>query len=146
MSAALVSRIGLPLSQVSTAASFSKLASMRSAILLRILERSVTEVRPHASLAACAASNANSVSSAPERAPSQQPLPVAGVMFSKYCPLPGGTHLPPIKLSYRFLKMFCGSIVFVWFGVKKYIKIHLRDGTNEVTIHAYSAGKLVNFF
>src|SRR5271169_3787584 len=46
MSAAIVSRIGLPLSHVSASAIFSRFASMRSAILLSICARSAGLVRP----------------------------------------------------------------------------------------------------
>src|ERR1700758_2967498 len=67
MSAAIVSRSGLPLSQVSALASSSRFCSMRSAILLRMLERSVGEVLPQAVLAAWAASSARSMSSAVDR-------------------------------------------------------------------------------
>jgi hypothetical protein len=36
------------------------------------------------------------MSSAVERAISVNGLPVTGVMFSKYSPLTGGTHSPPM--------------------------------------------------
>ena len=68
MSALIVSRIGLPLSMVSAVANNSRLASKRSAILSNILARSCTDVLPHLSAAACAASKASSTSAAPERA------------------------------------------------------------------------------
>jgi hypothetical protein len=42
---------------------------------------------------------------ASERATSQKGLPVTGLMFSKYFPFAGATHLPPMKFSYRFLKV-----------------------------------------
>ena len=69
---------------------------MRSAILLRMFARSAGEVRPHASFASWAASSAFSMSSDVERATSQNGLPVTGVMSSKYWPLTGGTHSPPM--------------------------------------------------
>jgi len=69
---------------------------MRSAILLRILARSVVEVSAQAVLAAWAASSAASMSSALERATSVNTLPVTGVVFSKYWPLRGATHSPPM--------------------------------------------------
>ena len=69
---------------------------MRSAILLRITARSATEVVPQAGAAAWAASSAFSMSSAVERATSVKILPVTGVGFSKYSPLTGGTHWPPM--------------------------------------------------
>ena len=37
--------------------------------------------------------------STPERAISQNGLPLTGLVFSKYCPRTGATHSPPIKLS-----------------------------------------------
>ena len=66
---------------------------MRSAILLRMLARSVTEVLPQAGAAACAASSAFSTSSAVPRATSVNVSPVTGVGFSKYWPLAGGDVL-----------------------------------------------------
>jgi hypothetical protein len=84
MSAARVSRTGLPFSQASATAIFSRLFSMRSAILLRMLARSATGVRPQASAAPCAASSAFSTSSAVPRAISVKVSPVTGEGFSKY--------------------------------------------------------------
>ena len=98
MSAAVVSRIGLPLSQVSARAIVSRFASIRSATLFRITARSATLVRPQASLAACAASSAASTSAAFERATSQSTCPFTGERFSKYLPLLGSTNAPPMKL------------------------------------------------
>ncbi len=72
---------------------------MRSATLLRMLARSVTEVLPQAGAAAWAASRASSMSSAVPRATSQNTLPLTGEGFSKYWPLTGGTYSPPIQLS-----------------------------------------------
>lgn len=72
---------------------------MRSAILSNTLARSVVEVLPQASLAACAASSAASMSCALERAIEVNTLPLIGVVLSKYWPLAGATHAPPIKLS-----------------------------------------------
>ncbi|MCY1226149.1 hypothetical protein D9M72_383710 [compost metagenome] len=99
MSALRVSRIGLPLSQDSATASISRFSSMRSAILFRMAARSATEVLPHEGAILCAASRASSMSSAVPRATSQNALPVTGVMFSKYWPLTGATHSPPIQFS-----------------------------------------------
>lgn len=104
MSAASVSRTGLPFSQVSATAIFSRCSSSRFAILLRMLARSVAEVRPHRSAAACAASRASSTSAAEERATSQKTLPFTGDGLSKYRPSTGATHSPPMKLSYRGAK------------------------------------------
>ena len=98
MSAAVVSRIGLPLSQVSARASSSRFSSIRSAMRFRISARSAAQVRPQASLAAWAASSAASMSSASERAISHSFAPVTGEMLSKYRPAAGATHLPPMKL------------------------------------------------
>ena len=70
---------------------------MRSAILLSITERCAYEVLPQASLAAWAASRARFTSSAFERGTSQNGLPVTGETFSKYSPLTGSRHLPPMK-------------------------------------------------
>ncbi len=66
-SAPIVSRTPLPLHQVSATANASVLASSRSAILLRMIERSVGDVRAQRSLAAWAASRATSMSAAVER-------------------------------------------------------------------------------
>ena len=41
------------------------------------------------------------MSSAVERATSLNGWPVTGDGFSKYWPLAGGTHSPPMKLPYR---------------------------------------------
>jgi hypothetical protein len=96
MSAAIVSRIGLPLSHVSASAIFSRFVSIRSAIFKRICDRSATAVRPQASLAAWAASRAASMSDASERAISQTGWPVIGEMLSKYLPALGAFHSPPM--------------------------------------------------
>ncbi|MNN72274.1 hypothetical protein D3C81_1882950 [compost metagenome] len=96
MSALRVSRIGLPLSQVSVMASSSRFCSIRSAILSRTLERSCTEVRPQASAAAWAASRAFSMSSAVERGNSAIGWPFTGEVLVKYSPFTGGTNSPPM--------------------------------------------------
>ena len=83
MSAARVSRIGLPFSQVSATAMAGRFASIRSAIRFRMFARSAAEVRPQAGAAPCAASRARSTSSAVPRATSQKVSPVTGVGFSK---------------------------------------------------------------
>jgi hypothetical protein len=90
---------GLPLSQLSAIAISSRLASMRSAILSRMLARSVTDVLPHAGAAAQAASRASSMSSEVPRATSVKAWPVIGVGFSKYWPFTGATNSPPMKFS-----------------------------------------------
>ena len=76
---------------------------MRSAILFSITARSAGAVLPQAGAAACAASNALSMSASVERGTSQNASPVTGVGFSKYSPPTGGTHSPPMKLPYRGL-------------------------------------------
>ncbi len=83
MSAASVSRTGLPFSQLSATARDSRLSCIRSAIRLRISARSATGVRPQASAAPCAASRAFSTSGAVPRATSVKVCPVTGVGFSK---------------------------------------------------------------
>ena len=67
MSAASVSRTGLPFSQLSATASISRFSSIASAILFRTRERSVVDDSAQASFAACAASSASSTSSEVER-------------------------------------------------------------------------------
>ena len=99
MSAASVSRTGLPFSQLSATASISRLSSIASATLFSTRERSVVEASPHASFAACAASSASSTSSGVERGTSVNGSPVAGVTFSEYSPLTGATQWPPMKFS-----------------------------------------------
>jgi hypothetical protein len=84
MSAARVSRTGFPFSQDSATASISRLASITSAMRLRTAARSVSEASPQASLAAWAASRANSISSAPDFGTSVKGWPVAGLLFSEY--------------------------------------------------------------
>jgi hypothetical protein len=69
---------------------------MVSAIFNSTADRSVAEVRPQAGAAPCAASRASSISSAVPRATSVNVRPVTGVGFSKYWPLTGGTHSPPM--------------------------------------------------
>src|SRR3546814_13432229 len=99
ISGAVVSRIGLPLSQVSAGASLPRFTSMRSAIRLRISERSAGEVRPQAYLAACAASSASSISSASDRANWQTGLPVIGETLYTSRPDAGAPQTPTITLS-----------------------------------------------
>ena len=92
MSAASVSRTGLPLSHVSLTASISRFASMASAIPFRALALSVRDVSPHSALLAWAASSASSTSSGVERATSQNGWPVAGARLTMYSPLTGATQ------------------------------------------------------
>ena len=70
---------------------------MRSAIRLRMSDRSASDVLPQAGAAAWAASSAASMSSAVPRPTSQNALPLTGEMFSKYWPFFGSTQLPPMK-------------------------------------------------
>ena len=99
MSAASVSRTGLPFSQLSATASISRLSSITSATLFRTRERSACEASPHASFAACAASSARSTSSGVERGTSVNGSPVAGVRFVEYSPCTGAIQWPPMKFS-----------------------------------------------
>ena len=95
-SAAVVSRIGLPLSQVSASASRARLSSMRWAMAFRITPRWVGLAAPQASLAAWAASSARSTSRASERATSHRAWPFTGEVFSNQRPDAGSTHAPPM--------------------------------------------------
>ncbi len=79
MSAPIVSRTGLPFSQLSATASCCRLASIASATALSTAARSAGERRAQSSFAACAASSAASTSSGPESAISQITPPVTGV-------------------------------------------------------------------
>ncbi len=99
MSAARVSRTGLPFSHDSATAIFSRFSSIRSAILPRMFARSVAEVLPQAGAAPSAASIARSMSAAVPRATSVKVCPVTGLGFSKYSPFAGGTYSPPIQWS-----------------------------------------------
>ena len=91
MSAAVVSRIGLPLSQVSASASLSRLSSMRSAILLRM-----TAPLGRAGVAPGLLGGVSGVERAPRcrSRPSARSRttgrPVIGEMLSKYLPECGG--------------------------------------------------------
>ena len=99
MSAARVSRTGLPFSQLSATASISRCSSIASAILFSTLERSVVDISPQPVFAAWAASSASSTSAFVERGTSVNASPVAGVRFSEYSPSTGGTQCPPMKFS-----------------------------------------------
>lgn len=81
--AAWVSRRGLPLSMVSAIASSSRFCSMRSAILSKMLARSVTLVLPQRGWAAWAASSAALMSLASDWGTRQKALPVMGERLSK---------------------------------------------------------------
>ncbi len=69
---------------------------MRSAILFRMTLRSAGVVFFQDANAFQAASTARSMSAASPRPTSQKGLPVTGVMSSKYSPLCGSTHSPPM--------------------------------------------------
>ena len=73
---------------------------MRSAILSKIFERTVGELLFHSAFALWAASSASSMSSTEERGIFVNTLPSTGERLSKYSPLTGATHWPPIKFSY----------------------------------------------
>src|SRR6185437_12609094 len=100
MSAARVSRTGLPFSQLSATASMSWFFSIASAIALSTSARSVADASPQASFAAWAASNASSTSSGVESATSVIGPAVAGARSRRYLPCVGASHLPPMKFSY----------------------------------------------
>src|SRR5690242_92429 len=109
-SALRVSRIGLPLSIVSAMASTSRFSSIRSAILFRMAARAAGEVCSHALRAAWAASNAFSTSSVVDFAISAMGSALIGLWSTKYFPLTGGVHLPPIKFSYFARTPFLWSV------------------------------------
>ena len=96
MSAARVSRTGLPFSHVSATAISSRCCSIRSAMRFRITERSAGLVLPQAAKAFQATSTARSMSSTVPRPTSVNGLPLTGLMFSKYWPLAGSTNSPPM--------------------------------------------------
>src|ERR1700730_8431654 len=100
MSAASVSRTGLPFSQLSATASMSLFFSIASAIALSTPARSEADASPQASFAAWAASNASSTSSGVESATSVIGPAVAGARSRRYLPCVGANHLPPMKFSY----------------------------------------------
>src|SRR4249919_16850 len=100
MSAARVSRTGLPFSQLSATASISRFFSTASAIALSTSARSVADASPQASFAAWAASSASSTSSGVESATSVIGPAVAGARSQRYLPFTGASHLPPMKFSY----------------------------------------------
>ena len=99
MSAASVSRTGLPFSQLSATASISLFSSIASAIAFSTSARSAADFSPQPSLAACAASRASSTSSGVESATSVIGAAVAGVRSTRYLPSVGASHLPPMKFS-----------------------------------------------
>ena len=101
MSAASVSRTGLPLSQLSAIARIDLFSSMTSAMRFSTRDRSVVDASPHATRAAWAASSASSTSSGVDAGISVNGFPVTGVRFALYRPFTGATHRPPMKLSYR---------------------------------------------
>src|SRR5579863_2592886 len=100
MSAASVSRTGLPFSQLSATASMSWFFSTASAIALSTSARLVADASPQASFAAWAASNASSTSTGVESATSVIGPAVAGAKSTRYLPCVGANHLPPMKFSY----------------------------------------------
>src|SRR3984885_6309262 len=100
MSAASVSRTGLPFSQLSATARMSLFFSIASAIALSPPARSEADASPQASFAAWAASNASSTSSGVESATSVIGPAVAGAKFTRYFPCVGASHFPPMKFSY----------------------------------------------
>ncbi len=100
MSAASVSRIGLPFSQrLGDGERLEVRLDPVGDLVAGCWRARPAEVLPHAGAAPCAASSASSMSSAVPRATSRNVWPVIGVGFSKYWPLAGGTYSPPMKLS-----------------------------------------------
>ena len=95
-----VSRIGLPLSIVSTAAKKSLFASIISAILSKILLRSLTVLRRNVLNASRAALTAASTSSLLASAIAASFLPVAGSKVSSVLPPLARTNSPFIKRPY----------------------------------------------
>ena len=79
-----VSRTGLPFSQVSATANISRFASMASAMRLRTAAALGQRCVAQASLAAWAASSANSTSSTVDRATSQNGFPLTGLTLAMY--------------------------------------------------------------
>ncbi len=104
-SAARVSRSAFPLSTVSALASISRFSSMMSAIFNNILLRVAAGVTDQEGNASWAASSAFSMSCLFPLAALVNGLPSIGLMLSKYSPLLGATHLPPMKWSYWGLKL-----------------------------------------
>ena len=88
------------MSQVSTKANSSRLASIRSATLFSILARSETDVFPQASFAVFAAATALFTSSFWERGYFAINELSIGEVLSKYSPPTGFTNFPLMKFPY----------------------------------------------
>src|SRR6185312_17159513 len=84
---------------------------------------SVADFSPHASFAACAASNASSTSSGVECATSVIGRPVAGHRSARYLPCVGASHLPPMKFSYRGATV---TMLSAWPGGAYFISVLLK--------------------
>src|SRR5262249_40168981 len=99
MSMRELSRIGLPMSRVSSRASSSLWESIRSAKRIRTFLRSEGAILAQVpfSKAARAAATARSTSSLSPAATWLMTLPVAGLRFSKVLPEAAGTYLPLMK-------------------------------------------------
>ena len=95
MSAASVSRTGLPFSQLSAIASTSRFSSIASATLFSTLERSVVDAFAPAGLR-CGVGGAERELDIGRRGArnSVNGSPVAGVRFSLYSPVVGATIAP----------------------------------------------------
>jgi len=94
---AVVSRMGLPLSRVSTMARCSALASIRSAIRSIMAERSVGVVFFQEQKAFLAASTARSTSSGLASTQVARASPLAGLVAVKVLPPSLSTHFPLMK-------------------------------------------------
>ena len=99
-SAANVSLTVFPLSKVSASAIFSKFASIASAILFNNVLLSRTEVCLNDWNALFAAKIAASQSFSFDLGILVNSFPSTGEILSKYSPLIGATHSPPMKFSY----------------------------------------------
>src|SRR5262249_9825090 len=106
MSMRELSRIGLPMSRVSSRASSSLWESIRSAKRIRTFLRSEGAILAHVpfSKAARAAATARSTSSLSPAATWLMTLPVAGLTLSKVLPEADGTYLPLMKAWLRYLR------------------------------------------
>ena len=93
---ARVSRMGLPLSSVSSSANFSAFSSMTSATLFKMMARVALSVLLQDSNASHAASTAASTSSLEASAMVESFSPLAGQNTSSVAPSEASTHLPPM--------------------------------------------------
>ena len=92
----LQSHNGLPLSIHSAIAKASKFSSINVAMRFKIVNLSSALVTLHIGNAACAAATANCTSVSSLLAICPITCPVAGLILSKYVPLLGASHCPPM--------------------------------------------------